>query len=77
MSSQEVHVGSEPDARKLEWLRFSDRNSARPMPLPRSLAHLKREIHGEKPDTCGAQRVRCLSGSAGSRKMSGGQRLKS
>jgi len=33
----------ESDARGVEWLSYSDRNEARAVPLPRSLAHLKQE----------------------------------
>jgi len=39
-------AAEEPDARGVEWLGYSDRTEARAMPLPRSLAHLKREISG-------------------------------
>ena len=41
-------AAEEPDARGVEWLSYSDRNEARAMPLPRSLAHLKREISEKK-----------------------------
>jgi len=41
-------ASEEPDARGVEWLSYSDRNEARAMPLPRSLAHLKREISEKK-----------------------------
>ena len=44
MSQREMNVGSETDPRRVEWMRFSDRKSVRPVPLPRSLAYLKREI---------------------------------
>ena len=37
-----------PDVRGLEWLSYLDRNEAREIPLPRSLAHLKREISEKK-----------------------------
>jgi len=37
-------AAEEPDARGVEWLGHSDRTEAQPMPLPRSLAHLKRVI---------------------------------
>ena len=37
-------AAEEPDARGVEWLGYSDRAGTRAMPLPRSLAHLKREI---------------------------------
>lgn len=45
MSPRELNAGSEPDARGVEWMRLSDRNRVRTEPLPRSLAHLKREIY--------------------------------
>jgi hypothetical protein len=35
-------AADEPDAHGVEWLRYSDRTGARPMPLPRSLARFKR-----------------------------------
>jgi len=38
----------EPGTRGVEWLSYSDRTEARPMPLPRSLAKLKREILEKK-----------------------------
>jgi hypothetical protein len=41
-------AAEEPDARGVEWMRFSVRNRARPMPPPRSIAHLKREISEKK-----------------------------
>jgi len=41
-------AAEEPDARGVEWLSYSDRNEARAMPLPRFLAHLKREITEKK-----------------------------
>ena len=41
-------TAEEPDARGVEWLRHSDRAEARAMPLPRSFAHLKREISEKK-----------------------------
>jgi hypothetical protein len=37
-------AAEEPDARGVEWLRYADRFGGRQTPLPRSLAHLKREI---------------------------------
>ena len=44
-------AAEEPDARGvegLEWLSYSDRPEARSMPLPRSLANIKREIAEKK-----------------------------
>jgi len=41
-------AAAQPDARGVEWLSYLDRNEARAMPLPRSLAHLKREISEKK-----------------------------
>ena len=38
----------EPDAHGVEWLGYSGRVEVRAMPLPRSLAHLKREISEKK-----------------------------
>jgi len=38
----------EPDARGVECLGYSDRVEARAMPLPKSRAHLKREISEKK-----------------------------
>ena len=38
----------EPDARRGEWLNYLDRAEMRAMPLPTSLAHLKREISEKK-----------------------------
>jgi hypothetical protein len=38
----------EPDAHGVEWLQYSDRTEVRPMPLPKSLAYLKREISEKK-----------------------------
>jgi len=38
----------EPGARRVEWMRFSDRYSARQMSLHRFLAYLKREISEKK-----------------------------
>ena len=35
-------------SRGVEWLSYSDRMEARPMPLPRSLANIKREITEKK-----------------------------
>jgi len=37
-------AAEEPDANGVEWLAYSNRAKARAVPLPRSLAHLKREI---------------------------------
>jgi len=41
-------AAEEPDARGVEWLRYGDRYGARRMPLPRSLANLRREIAEKK-----------------------------
>jgi len=44
-------AAEEPDARGvegLEWFTYSDRPEERPMPLPRSLANIKREIAKKK-----------------------------
>jgi hypothetical protein len=41
-------AAKEPDAHGVGCLRYSDPDGARPMPLPRSLAHFKREISGKK-----------------------------
>ena len=41
-------AAEEPDTRGVEWLNYSDRTEARPMPLPRYLASLKREISEKK-----------------------------
>jgi len=41
-------AAEEPDARGVEWLGYLDRTEACAMPLPNSLAHLKREISEEK-----------------------------
>jgi len=41
-------AAEEPDTRGVEWLCYSDRMEARPMPLPRPLANLKREISEKK-----------------------------
>jgi len=41
-------AAGEPDARGVEWLRYLDWGEAREMPLPRSLAHFKREITEKK-----------------------------
>ena len=41
-------AAEEPGAREVEWRSFSDRMEARMMPLPRSLANLKREISEKK-----------------------------
>jgi len=40
-------AAEEPDAHGMEWLSYLDRDEARAMPLPRSLAPLWREISGE------------------------------
>jgi len=37
-------AADEPDARGVEWVRFSDLYCSRPMPLRKSLAHLKRGV---------------------------------
>jgi len=41
-------AAEEPDTRGVEWLNCSDRTEVRAMPLPRSLANLKREISEKK-----------------------------
>jgi len=41
-------AAEKPDTRGVEWLNYSDRIEARAMPLPRSLANLKREISEKK-----------------------------
>jgi len=41
-------AAEELDARGVEWITYLDRNEARAMSLPRSLAHLKREISKKK-----------------------------
>jgi len=41
-------AAEEPDARGVEWLSFLDRAEARAMPLPRSLANIRREISEKK-----------------------------
>ena len=41
-------AAEEPDARGVEWLRYGDRYGVRCMPLPRSLANLRREIAEKK-----------------------------
>ena len=41
-------AAEEPDTRGVEWLDYSDRTEVRAMPLPRSLANLKREISEKK-----------------------------
>jgi len=41
-------AAEEPDTRGVEWLNYSDRTEVWVMPLPRSLANLKREISGKK-----------------------------
>jgi len=41
-------AAEEPDTHGVEWQSYSDRAEARAMPLPRSLANLKREISEKK-----------------------------
>jgi len=41
-------AAEEPDTGGVEWLNYSDRTEVRAMPLPRSLANLKREISEKK-----------------------------
>jgi len=41
-------AAAEPDTSGVEWLSYSDRDEARAMPLPRSLANHKREISEKK-----------------------------
>ena len=41
-------ASEEADTRRVEWLNYSDRTEARPIPLPRSLANLKPEISEKK-----------------------------
>jgi len=41
-------AAEEPDTRGVEWLSYLDQAGARAMPLPISLAHLKREISEKK-----------------------------
>jgi len=41
-------TGEKPDARGVEYLCYPDKTEARATPLPRSLAHLKREISEKK-----------------------------
>jgi len=41
-------AAEEPDTRGVEWLNYSDRTEVWAMPLPRSLANLKREISEKK-----------------------------
>jgi len=41
-------AAEEPATRRAEWLNCSDRTEVRPMPLPRPLANLKREISEKK-----------------------------
>jgi hypothetical protein len=41
-------AAAEPDTRGVEWLRHANLYGKRPMPPPRSLAHLKREIAKKK-----------------------------
>jgi len=41
-------AAEEPDAHGVKWLGYSDRVEARAMPLPRSLAHLQREVSEKK-----------------------------
>jgi len=47
-TSDQGFAAEEPGARGVEWLSYSDRIEERAMPLPRSLAHLKREISEKK-----------------------------
>jgi len=49
-------AAEEPDARGVEWLSYLDRAEARAMPLPRSLANIKRKI-SEKKWVKGRQRA--------------------
>ena len=41
-------AAEEQDTRGVEWIPYSDRTEVRPMPLPRSLANIKREISEKK-----------------------------
>jgi len=41
-------AAEEPDTHGVEWLNYADRTEVRPMPLPRSLANLRREISEKK-----------------------------
>jgi len=41
-------AAEEPDTRGVEWLSYSDLTEVRPMPLPRSLANIRREISEKK-----------------------------
>jgi len=41
-------AAEEPDTHGVEWLNFSDLTEVRAIPLPRSLANLKREISEKK-----------------------------
>ena len=41
-------AAEEPDTHRVEWRRYSDRKEVRAMPLPQSLANLKREISAKK-----------------------------
>jgi len=41
-------AAEEPDTRGVEWMPYSDRTEVRPMPLPRSLANIRREISEKK-----------------------------
>jgi len=41
-------AAEEPDARGVEWMGYKDRYGRRPMPPPRSIANLKREIPERK-----------------------------
>jgi len=41
-------AAEEPDTRGVEWISFSDRTEVCPMPLPRSLANIRREISEKK-----------------------------
>jgi hypothetical protein len=41
-------AAEEPEAHGVEWLGYADKYGRRPMPLPRSLANIKREISENK-----------------------------
>ena len=43
-ADERAKLATEPDARAVEWLNYSDRLGARAVPLPRPLAPLRREI---------------------------------
>jgi len=61
----------EPDASRVEWLSYLDGAAARAVPLPRFLAHLKREISEKKRleahKWAGGRTARLLGASGGSR----------